>query len=142
MKESAATALSYIKAHHDQLGIPVEKFSELDVHIHVPQGAIPKDGPSAGITMLTSLTSAFTDKKVKQAIAMTGEITLRGRVLPVGGIKEKMLAAKRSGIKKVILCSENEKNVNQIPQEYLEGMEFVYVDDMAQVIVEAIGINV
>jgi len=142
MKESATTALSYIKSHHEQLGIPVEKFSELDVHIHVPQGAIPKDGPSAGITMLTAITSAFSGKKVKEAIAMTGEITLRGRVLPVGGIKEKILAAKRSGMKKVILCSENEKNVKQIPDNYLEGMDFVFVDNMSQVIEEALGMEI
>lgn len=142
MKESATTALSYIKSHHEQLGITVEKFSELDVHIHVPQGAIPKDGPSAGITMLTAITSAFSGKKVREAIAMTGEITLRGRVLPVGGIKEKILAAKRSGMKKVILCSENEKNVKQIPDNYLEGMDFVFVDNMSQVIEEALGMEI
>jgi ATP-dependent Lon protease len=141
MKESATTALSYIKAHHHKLGIPGEKFSDMDVHVHVPQGAIPKDGPSAGITMFTALVSAFTGKKVRQSVAMTGEITLRGRVLPVGGIKEKMLAAKRSGIKKVILCSENEKNVKQIPEQYLSGMEFVYVDNVSEVIESALGIS-
>ena len=141
MKESATTALSYIRAHHELLGISADEFTSQDVHIHVPQGAIPKDGPSAGITILTALTSAFTRKKVKDAIAMTGEITLRGRVLPVGGIKEKMLAAKRSGIKKVILCSENKKHVGQIPKEYLKGMEFTYVDNAEEVINHALGIK-
>ncbi|MEE9374661.1 MAG: endopeptidase La [Saprospiraceae bacterium] len=141
MKESATTALSYIKANHESLGIDGEILSTKDVHIHVPQGAIPKDGPSAGITMLTALTSAFTGKKVKDAIAMTGEITLRGRVLPVGGIKEKMLAAKRAGIKKIILCAENEKNVKQIPEEYLKGMEFIYVEYASEVISYALGIR-
>ena len=142
MKESATTALSYIKANHKSLGINVEDFNKKDIHIHVPQGAIPKDGPSAGITMLTALTSAFTGKKVRDAIAMTGEITLRGRVLPVGGIKEKILAAKRSGIKKVIMCHENEKHVKQIPEEYLKGMEFVYVEFASEVIESALGIKV
>jgi len=141
MKESATTALSYIKAHHESLGISSEILGSQDIHIHVPQGAIPKDGPSAGITMLTALTSAYTKKKVKDAIAMTGEITLRGRVLPVGGIKEKMLAAKRSGIKKVILCAENEKHVKQIPAEYLKGMEFAYVENVSEVLEHALGIK-
>lgn len=141
MKESATTALSYIKANHDKLGIPSDKFSDYDIHIHVPQGAIPKDGPSAGVTMLTALTSAFSGKKVKESIAMTGEITLRGRVLPVGGIKEKMLAAKRSGVKKVILSADNEKHVKQIPDEYLKGMEFVYVEHMGEVLEAALGIR-
>ena len=141
MKESATTALSYIKANFEKLGIEEEILSNSDVHIHVPQGAIPKDGPSAGITMLTALTSAYKGKKVKDAIAMTGEITLRGRVLPVGGIKEKMLAAKRSGIKKVILCSENEKHVKQIPADYLKGLDFIYVDHASEVLHHALGIN-
>ena len=141
MKESATTALSYIKANFEKLGIKEEILSNSDVHIHVPQGAIPKDGPSAGITMLTALTSAYKGKKVKDAIAMTGEITLRGRVLPVGGIKEKMLAAKRSGIKKVILCSENEKHVKQIPADYLKGLDFIYVDHASEVLHHALGIN-
>jgi ATP-dependent Lon protease len=141
MKESATTALSYIKANFEKLGIKEEILSNSDVHIHVPQGAIPKDGPSAGITMLTALTSAYKGKKVKDAIAMTGEITLRGRVLPVGGIKEKMLAANRSGIKKVILCSENEKHVKQIPADYLKGLDFIYVDHASEVLHHALGIN-
>tara|TARA_Y100000385_G_C13109068_1_gene650886 strand:- start:5384 stop:7789 length:2406 start_codon:yes stop_codon:yes gene_type:complete len=141
MKESATTALSYIKANFEKFGISEEKLDSSDVHIHVPQGAIPKDGPSAGITMLTALTSAFTGKKVKDATAMTGEITLRGRVLPVGGIKEKMLAAKRSGIKKVILCAENEKHVKQIPADYLKGLEFVYVEHASEVLSHALGLN-
>src|SRR5690606_29523440 len=111
MKESASTALSYIKANYKKLGVDPELFKTKNIHIHVPEGATPKDGPSAGITMLTALTSALTGRKVKPNLAMTGEITLRGIVLPVGGIKEKVLAAKRSGIKEVIMCWQNEKDV-------------------------------
>ncbi len=134
MKESAQTAMSYIKAHCEELGIDPDVFENKDIHIHVPQGAVPKDGPSAGITMLTALTSALTGKIVKSKTAMTGEITLRGKVLPVGGIKEKILAAKRAGIKRIILCSDNEKDIDEIEPMYVKGMEFVYVDKMMEVI--------
>ncbi len=134
MKESATTALSYIKANAKLLGIDSELFNTNDIHIHVPEGAIPKDGPSAGITMLTSLTSAFKKIRIQPFVAMTGEITLRGEVLPVGGIKEKVLAAKRYGIKKIILCKENEKDIKQINEEYIKGLEFVYVDKMLDVL--------
>ncbi len=133
MKESAVLALEYIRAHASQLGIKDEVFEKWNVHIHVPEGAIPKDGPSAGITMATSLVSAFTQRKVKPNIAMTGEITLRGKVLPVGGIKEKILAAKRAGIKEIILCKENKKNIDEINELYLKGLQFHYVDDIQEV---------
>ena len=109
-------------------------FDKWDVHVHVPEGAVPKDGPSAGITMLTSLASLFSQKKVKKSLAMSGEITLRGKVLPVGGIKEKILAAKRAGIKEVILCKENEKDVQEIKENYLKGLTFRYVNNMLDVI--------
>jgi ATP-dependent Lon protease len=142
MKESASTALSYIKAHSESLGLDPNVFDENDLHIHVPEGAIPKDGPSAGITMLTAIVSAFKKKKVKPHLAMTGEITLRGKVLPVGGIKEKILAAKRAGIKEVILCSDNKKNVDQIPAEYIKNLSITYVDKMEQVIEHALGIKI
>ena len=134
MKESATTALSYIKAHCEELGIDVELFSQRDIHLHVPQGAIPKDGPSAGITMLTAITSAFTGRPLKPYLAMTGEITLRGKVLPVGGIKEKILAAKRAGLRQIILCKENEKHVEDIQPSYIEGMTFHYVTEMSEVL--------
>lgn len=134
MKESASTALSYLKAHATDFGIEPKAFDENNVHIHVPEGATPKDGPSAGITILTTITSLFTNKKVKPFLAMTGEITLRGKVLPVGGIKEKILAAKRSGIKEVILCNLNEKDVNEIESDYIKGMKFHYVSRMDEVI--------
>lgn len=134
MKESATTALSYLRAHATDLGFESREFDERDIHIHVPEGAIPKDGPSAGITMLSSLTSAFTQKPLKPHLAMTGEITLRGRVLPVGGIKEKVLAAKRAGITDIILCKENEKDVLEIPVDYISGVRFHYVTQMQQVI--------
>jgi len=138
MKESATTALSYIKSNHEALGIDGKAFSTIDVHIHVPQGAIPKDGPSAGITMLTALTSAYTKKPIKPGIAMTGEITLRGKVLPVGGIKEKILAAKRAGITTVIMCAENKKHVAQINEDYIKDMKFVYAEEMNQVLEAAL----
>lgn len=138
MKESATTALSFIKAHSASLGIDPEIFDKTDIHIHVPEGAIPKDGPSAGITMLTAVTSCLTNKKVKSHLAMTGEITLRGKVLPVGGIKEKILAAKRAGIKKIILCKENEKHILEIEQNYLKGLTFIYVEDMNEVLNQAL----
>jgi ATP-dependent Lon protease len=134
MKESASTALSYLKGHAEEFGIAPEKFEQHNVHIHVPEGAVPKDGPSAGVTMLTSLASAFTGRKVKPYLAMTGEITLRGQVLPVGGIKEKVLAAKRAGIKDVILCQQNEKDVEEINKDYIKGLRFHYVTDMGDVL--------
>ena len=134
MKESAMLALEYIHAHAAQFNINEELFENWNVHVHVPEGAIPKDGPSAGITMVTSLVSAFTQRKVKKNLAMTGEITLRGKVLPVGGIKEKILAAKRPGIKELILCKENEKDINEIKPEYLKGLVFHYVSDIQQVV--------
>ncbi len=140
MKESATTALSFIKAHGEGLGIDAATFENTDIHIHVPEGAIPKDGPSAGITMLTSLASAFKKKPVKSHLAMTGEITLRGKVLPVGGIKEKVLAAKRAGIKKIILSTANKRHVDQIKHEYVQGMEFIYVDRMEEVLQQALDI--
>jgi ATP-dependent Lon protease len=141
MKESATTALSYIKANAKTLGIADDAFSNTDIHIHVPEGAIPKDGPSAGITMLTSLTSAFKKIRIMPYVAMTGEITLRGEVLPVGGIKEKVLAAKRYGMKKIILCSDNEKDIKQINEEYIRGLEFIYVDKMMDVLKHALEIK-
>jgi len=134
MKESASTALSFLKANCESLGISPEAFSENDIHIHVPEGAIPKDGPSAGITMMTALASAFRKKPVKSYVAMTGEITLRGKVLPVGGIKEKILAAKRAGIKEIILCKENEKHVDEINKNYIKGLKFHYVEQMQDVL--------
>ncbi len=134
MKESATIALEYIKANSDLYNIDNEIFEKYNIHIHVPEGATPKDGPSAGITMLTSLMSLFTQKRVKKHLAMTGEITLRGKVLPVGGIKEKVLAAKRAGIKEIILCKENEKDILEIKEEYLKGLIFHYVTDMSEVV--------
>ncbi|NER17688.1 endopeptidase La [Spongiivirga citrea] len=134
MKESATIAMEYIKANASQLGINPDVFDKYNVHIHVPEGATPKDGPSAGITMLTSLVSLFTQKKVKKSLAMTGEITLRGKVLPVGGIKEKILAAKRARIKEILLCADNKKDVEEIKPDYLKGLTFHYVNDMSQVL--------
>ena len=139
MKESATTALSYIKSNSSKLGIEESFFEKHDIHIHVPEGAIPKDGPSAGITMLTALTSAIKGKTVKPFLAMTGEITLRGKVLPVGGIKEKILAAKRSGINEVMLCRDNEKHIQEINADYIKDMNFIYVDNMEQVLENALG---
>lgn len=140
MKESASTALSYIKAHAEQLGLEPDVFDKTDIHVHIPEGAIPKDGPSAGITMLTAISSAMTKLPLKPYLAMTGEITLRGKVLPVGGIKEKILAAKRAGIKEVILCKDNEKHVGEIEQEYIQGLTFQYVKTMDEVLEHAIGL--
>ncbi|MDG1175044.1 MAG: endopeptidase La [Flavobacteriales bacterium] len=134
MKESAVIALEYLKSNATKIGIEPEKFTKNNIHIHVPEGATPKDGPSAGITILTALTSIFMNKKVKSNIAMTGEITLRGKVLPVGGIKEKILAAKRAGIKEIILCQSNKKDIDDINPNYLEGLEFHYVDTMFEVL--------
>ena len=134
MKESATIALEYIKAHAIEFGISDDTFENWNVHIHVPEGATPKDGPSAGITMLTAIVSAFTQRKVKKNLAMTGEITLRGRVLPVGGIKEKILAAKRAGIKEIILSEDNQKDIDQIDEKYLKGLSFNYVKEMKEVV--------
>ena len=133
MKESAVIALEYVKAHADKLGIDYRIFDHWCIHIHVPEGATPKDGPSAGITIATSLASALTQRKVRKNVAMTGEITLRGKVLPVGGIKEKILAAKRAGITDIILCKDNRKDIEQIPEEYLKGVKFHYVESVADV---------
>jgi len=138
MKESATIAMEYIKANAEEFGINPEILEKYNVHIHVPEGATPKDGPSAGITMLTSLVSLFTQKKVKKNLAMTGEITLRGKVLPVGGIKEKILAAKRAKIKEIILCEENKKDIEEINETYLKGLTFHYVSDMSDVLKHAI----
>lgn len=134
MKESAVIALAYLKAHSEMIGLTPEVFDKWDIHIHVPEGATPKDGPSAGITMLTALASAFTQRKVKNKLAMTGEITLRGRVLPVGGIKEKILAAKRADIKEIILSEDNKKDILEINKKYLEGLTFHYVKTMMEVV--------
>tara|TARA_B100000768_G_scaffold20840_1_gene18567 strand:- start:2552 stop:5005 length:2454 start_codon:yes stop_codon:yes gene_type:complete len=134
MKESATIALEYIKSNADKLQIDIDKLSSYNFHIHVPEGATPKDGPSAGITMLTSLVSLINQKRVKSKLAMTGEITLRGKVLPVGGIKEKILAAKRAKIKEIILCEENKKNIDEIDESYLRGLTFHYVSNMHQVL--------
>lgn len=138
MKESASTALSYLRIHAGEYGIAPEKFEEQNIHIHVPEGAVPKDGPSAGITMLTSLASAFTGKRVRPYLAMTGEITLRGQVLPVGGIKEKVLAAKRAGIKDVILCEQNQKDIEDINKDYIKGMKFHFVREIQEVLAFAL----
>ena len=134
MKESATIAYQYIKAHPELTGMPYEEFVEKDIHVHVPEGAVPKDGPSAGITMVTSMVSAFRGKKVKSGIAMTGEMTLRGKVLPVGGIKEKILAAKRAGISTIIISEENRKDVEDIKEIYVKGLTFVYVRNIQDVI--------
>jgi len=134
MKESATIALAYLRAHASYFNIHPKLFEQWDVHIHVPAGATPKDGPSAGVTMLTALTSAFTQRKIKPHLAMTGEITLRGRVLPVGGIKEKILAAKRANIKEIILCKSNQKDILEIKEDYIKDLKFHYVTNMREVI--------
>jgi ATP-dependent Lon protease len=134
MKESAMLAHEYLKSHAEDLELNPEIFSNWNVHVHVPEGAIPKDGPSAGVTMVTSLASAFTQRKVKKNLAMTGEITLRGKVLPVGGIKEKILAAKRAGITEIILSEENKKNLEEIKDEYLKGLNFHFVKTIMDVL--------
>ena len=133
MKESAMLALEYIKAHADQLDIDTRIFKHWNIHLHVPEGATPKDGPSAGITMATSMASALTQRKVRHSLAMTGEITLRGKVLPVGGIKEKILAAKRAGIHEIVICKENRKDIEEIPEMYLKGVSFHYVETVKEV---------
>jgi len=138
MKESAVIALQYLKAHAEELDLDPKVFDTWDVHVHVPAGAIPKDGPSAGITMLTALASIFTQRKVRKFLAMTGEITLRGQVLPVGGIKEKLLAARRAGIKEIVLCEANRKHVEDIQARYLKGLRFHYVKTMTEVVERAL----
>jgi ATP-dependent Lon protease len=127
MKESATIALEWVKAHHTELGIDPDVFRTRDLNIHVPEGAIPKDGPSAGITMLTSIVSSYTGRRVKERVAMTGETTLRGRVMPVGGLREKILAAKRAGITDIIMSEENKKDLTEIRDEYVRGMNFSFV---------------
>lgn len=134
MKESAMLAMEYVHSHAAELGIDPDVFENWNTHVHIPEGAIPKDGPSAGVTMITSLASAFTQRKVKANLAMTGEITLRGKVLPVGGIREKILAAKRAGIKEIILCQENKKDIEEIKDSYLKGLKFHYVSDVKEVL--------
>ncbi len=138
MKESASTALTYLTSNAKKIGLDASHFKQKNIHIHVPEGAVPKDGPSAGITIMTALASAFTGRKVKPYLAMTGEITLRGQVLPVGGIKEKVLAAKRAGLKEIILCAQNEKDVLEINGEFIKGMRFHYVKTMQQVLEKAL----
>lgn len=138
MKESAIIALEYLKSHSSLLGLEPDIFTKWNIHVHVPEGAIPKDGPSAGITMITSIASAFTQRKVKQNIAMTGEITLRGKVLPVGGIKEKILAAKRAGVNDILISAENRKDIDEIKDLYLKGLNFHYVNNIMEVLVQAL----
>lgn len=133
MKESAMLALEYVKAHADDLNIDYRIFDNWNIHIHVPEGATPKDGPSAGITIATSIASAITQRKVRKNTAMTGEITLRGKVLPVGGIKEKILAAKRAGITEILMCKDNKKDIDEIPDIYLKGVSFHYVENVGDV---------
>ena len=133
MKESAVLALEYVKSHYKTLGIDYRVFDHWNIHIHVPEGATPKDGPSAGITIATSLASALTQRKVRKNTAMTGEITLRGKVLPVGGIKEKILAAKRAGITDIMMCQDNRKDVEEIPEVYRKGLVFHYVENVQDV---------
>mgnify|MGYP005754231611 FL=1 len=134
MKESAMTAISYLKAHAELLDIDYRLFDQYDLHIHFPEGAVPKDGPSAGIAIFTSIASVFTQRKVKSRLAMTGEITLRGKVLPVGGIKEKILAAKRAGVTDIILCQKNKKDITEIPEQYIKGLHIHYVDRVDEVV--------
>ena len=138
MKESATIALQYVKAHAAEIGIELSKFTENNLHIHVPEGAVPKDGPSAGITMAVSIASTFTGRMVRPRLAMTGEITLRGKVMPVGGIKEKILAARRAGITDIIICEENRKDIAEIEQRYISGIAFHYVTTVDQVLAIAL----
>ena len=134
MKESASTAYTWLQVNARKLDIDTEMFSKKNIHIHIPEGAVPKDGPSAGITLMTALASAFTNRRIKPYLAMTGEITLRGQVLPVGGIKEKVLAAKRAGLKEIIMCWQNEKDVIEIDPAFISGIKFHYVKTMQQVL--------
>ena len=134
MKESATIAYQYIKAHPELIGVTAEEIASKDIHIHVPEGAVPKDGPSAGITIVSAMASAFSGKCVKHGIAMTGEMTLRGKVLPVGGIKEKILAAKRAGIDTIVLSEDNRRDINEIKSIYIEGLSFKYVKSMEDVL--------
>jgi ATP-dependent Lon protease len=138
MKESAITALSYLRSRADELGIDYRLFEQYDLHIHFPEGGIPKDGPSAGIAIFTSIASAYTQRKIRPHMAMTGEITLRGRVLPVGGIKEKLLAARRAGIDLIILSPKNRKDVEEIPADYLKGVTITYADRVDDVLAAAL----
>ena len=139
MKESAQTALSWVRAHARQLGIEESFFERVDLHLHVPEGAIPKDGPSAGVTLTTAIVSLLTGRPVRPRIAMTGEMTLSGRVLPVGGLKEKLLAAKEAGMKKVLIPLENEKDLNDTPKEILKGLEIHMVQHMDEIIAHALN---
>ena len=139
MKESATLAFEYLKANAKQFGVDVAKIENSNIHIHVPEGATPKDGPSAGITMFVAMVSAFTQRKVLPSVAMTGEITLRGAVTPVGGIKEKILAAKRADITDIILCEENRRDIEEIPQMYLTGLTFHYIEEMCEALPIAFG---
>jgi ATP-dependent Lon protease len=134
MKESASTALTYLQSNAKKYGIDPKIFEKKNIHIHVPEGAVPKDGPSAGVTMLAAIASAVTRRKIKPYLGMTGEITLRGQVLPVGGIKEKVLAAKRAGLKEIILCRQNEKDVEEINSDFITGIEFHFVKNMKEVL--------
>ena len=134
MKESATTALSYLQSNAKKYKLDSKLFSTKNIHIHVPEGATPKDGPSAGITMMTAIASALTGKRVKPFLAMTGEITLRGQVLPVGGLKEKVLAAKRAGLKEIIVCKLNEKDISEIDSTFIKGIKFHYVKTMKEVL--------
>jgi len=138
MQESAVIGLSYIRSVASKYKINQDFFKKNDIHIHIPEGAVPKDGPSAGITMATAMLSAFTKKKVDCKVAMTGEITLRGKVLPIGGLKEKLLAAKMAGIKKVLVPDENRKDIEEISEEILEGIELIYVTNMEEVLAQAL----
>ena len=138
MKESAKAALSYVKSHAGELGVDTDKLEQQDLHIHVPAGAVPKDGPSAGVTMFTALTSLLSSRRVRSDTAMTGECTLRGRVLPVGGIKAKVMAAHRAGIKRVILPHRNARDVEEVPEDVRKNMEFVFAEDMSQVLAAAL----
>jgi ATP-dependent Lon protease len=139
MRESAQAAYSYAKARAKELGIDEEKFSNTDVHIHIPEGAIPKDGPSAGITMATALVSALSNRPVRKTVAMTGELTLRGNVLAIGGVKEKVLAAHRAKVEKVILPAQNRKDMEDVPKEVQRELEFVFVEDVREVFKEALA---
>jgi ATP-dependent Lon protease len=138
MKESAQAALSFVRAHSTELEIPEKAFEKTDIHLHVPAGAIPKDGPSAGVTMASAIASLLTNRRIRHDVAMTGEITLRGKVLPVGGVKEKVLAARRAGIRTVILPARNEKDLLDIPEEARKQMQFVFVREIREVLQKAL----